>query len=304
MTMPTMPCGSRSTSSASTPICDAGCSANGLRAGVVGGTLPDELSDLLGLESDMPEASGERVITPNTAVPRVTRRVVQVNRQEQRDDPSVRRARRSTDSAQRGRPACGGKRTGRLRAVTNCGPSRRRTAGGRAADARAAPRRAAESLFGQRPGHSAHDALARARGVRRADDERGAVAGRDAGGGLPAGLAERLWAGCCTRPSAKGHSERKLILVRVLEVARQRDPGGKVTVARHRVRRRSTHGRLALQAQLRDIAHAPPCRRLRQWYNAARSLAACASRNLSAICEEYRHATGSAAPAARSRRRK
>ena len=57
--------------------------ANGLRAGVVGGTLPDELSDLLGLKSNMPAANGARVITPNAAVPRVTRRVVQVNRQGQ-----------------------------------------------------------------------------------------------------------------------------------------------------------------------------------------------------------------------------
>jgi hypothetical protein len=58
--------------------------ANGLRAGLVSGTLPDELSDLLGLASEMPKDSSERVITPDSAVPRVTRRVVQVNRQGQR----------------------------------------------------------------------------------------------------------------------------------------------------------------------------------------------------------------------------
>lgn len=57
--------------------------ANGLRAGVLGGTLPDELSSLLGLASQTEEQSSERVITPDSAVPRVTRRIVQVNRQGQ-----------------------------------------------------------------------------------------------------------------------------------------------------------------------------------------------------------------------------
>lgn len=58
--------------------------ANGLRAGVVGGTLPDELSKLLGLQSEMPAESAERVISASTAVPRVKRRLVQVNRLEPR----------------------------------------------------------------------------------------------------------------------------------------------------------------------------------------------------------------------------
>jgi hypothetical protein len=58
--------------------------ANGLRAGVLGGALPDELSDLLGLEGEMPEESDHRTITPAMAAPRVTRRVVQVNRTEHR----------------------------------------------------------------------------------------------------------------------------------------------------------------------------------------------------------------------------
>jgi hypothetical protein len=59
--------------------------ANGLRAGMVSGTLPDGLSNLLGLASEMPKDSPERVITPESAVPRVTRRIVQVNRQGQRE---------------------------------------------------------------------------------------------------------------------------------------------------------------------------------------------------------------------------
>jgi hypothetical protein len=58
--------------------------ANGLRAGVLGGALPDELADLLGLEGEMPEVSDSRTITPAMAAPPVTRRVVQVNRQEHR----------------------------------------------------------------------------------------------------------------------------------------------------------------------------------------------------------------------------
>lgn len=58
--------------------------ANGLRAGVVGGTLPDELSHLMGLQSEMPQQTTERVITPDSAVPRTTKRFVQVNRKEPR----------------------------------------------------------------------------------------------------------------------------------------------------------------------------------------------------------------------------
>lgn len=58
--------------------------ANGLRAGVVGGTLPDELSRLMGLQSEMPEQTTERVITPDSAVPRSKKRFVQVNRKEPR----------------------------------------------------------------------------------------------------------------------------------------------------------------------------------------------------------------------------
>jgi hypothetical protein len=58
--------------------------ANGLRVGVLGGTLPDDLSDLLGLTGEATEETSERVITPESAVPRVTRRIVQVNRQGQR----------------------------------------------------------------------------------------------------------------------------------------------------------------------------------------------------------------------------
>jgi hypothetical protein len=57
--------------------------ANGLRAGVVGVSPPEELSDLLELQSDAPEASSARVITGQSAVPRVTRRVVQLNRREE-----------------------------------------------------------------------------------------------------------------------------------------------------------------------------------------------------------------------------
>jgi hypothetical protein len=56
--------------------------ANGLRAGVVGSAPPAELSKLLALEAEAPEASSSRVITEQSAMPRVTRRVVQVNRRE------------------------------------------------------------------------------------------------------------------------------------------------------------------------------------------------------------------------------
>ena len=56
--------------------------ANGLRAGVVGGTLPPELAALLELRSEAPDETAERIITAGNAVPQVTRRVVQVNRRE------------------------------------------------------------------------------------------------------------------------------------------------------------------------------------------------------------------------------
>ncbi len=60
--------------------------ANGLRAGVVGGSPPESLSDLLALQSDAPAASAVRVISNQSAVPRVTRQVKQINR---RDDTSI-----------------------------------------------------------------------------------------------------------------------------------------------------------------------------------------------------------------------
>jgi hypothetical protein len=56
--------------------------SNGLRVGVVGGALPEDLSKLLTLTSDAEEQSASRVITDQTAMPRVTRRVVQVKRRE------------------------------------------------------------------------------------------------------------------------------------------------------------------------------------------------------------------------------
>jgi hypothetical protein len=60
--------------------------ANGLRAGVVGGTPPEALSDLMALQSDAPETSAVRVISGQSAVPRVTRQVKQLNR---RDEMSI-----------------------------------------------------------------------------------------------------------------------------------------------------------------------------------------------------------------------
>jgi hypothetical protein len=56
--------------------------ANGLRAGVVGGALPDELSKLLGLTADASEARENEVVTAASAVPRVTQRVMQLNRRD------------------------------------------------------------------------------------------------------------------------------------------------------------------------------------------------------------------------------
>jgi hypothetical protein len=54
--------------------------ANGLRAGIVGATPPEAISDLLALQSDAPETSDVRVIDGKSAVPRVTRQVKQLNR--------------------------------------------------------------------------------------------------------------------------------------------------------------------------------------------------------------------------------
>ncbi len=70
--------------------------ANRLRAGVVGGTLPPILTELLELKSEMPKESSERVISAATAVPQVTRRVVQVNRR----DPTSIHASEVCDEAQ------------------------------------------------------------------------------------------------------------------------------------------------------------------------------------------------------------
>ena len=54
--------------------------ANGLRVGVVGGALPEDLAKLLELDGDAAEVSDSQLITAQSAVPRVTRRVVQVKR--------------------------------------------------------------------------------------------------------------------------------------------------------------------------------------------------------------------------------
>jgi hypothetical protein len=56
--------------------------ANGLRVGVVGGALPEDLSRLLELDGVAAEVADKQVITDQSAVPRVTRRVVQTKRRE------------------------------------------------------------------------------------------------------------------------------------------------------------------------------------------------------------------------------
>lgn len=57
--------------------------SNGFRAGVIGGTLPDVLAEALNLQSEMPEIPPMRIITDQTARPRVERRVLQLDRHEQ-----------------------------------------------------------------------------------------------------------------------------------------------------------------------------------------------------------------------------
>jgi hypothetical protein len=56
--------------------------ANGMRVGVINGALPAELSDLLALTSEMPESSSDRVINGATATPRVVRQVKQISRRD------------------------------------------------------------------------------------------------------------------------------------------------------------------------------------------------------------------------------
>lgn len=58
--------------------------ANGLRVGIVGGSLPKELADLLELDGAASETSGAQVITDQSAVPRVSRQVIQAKRREPR----------------------------------------------------------------------------------------------------------------------------------------------------------------------------------------------------------------------------
>jgi len=53
---------------------------NGFRAGVLGGAVPDGLAKYLKLESELPKEQAARLITGQTADPSVTRRVVQLNR--------------------------------------------------------------------------------------------------------------------------------------------------------------------------------------------------------------------------------
>ncbi len=56
--------------------------ANGFRAGVINGALPDRLARSLNLQSEMPEAETDRIITGENAAPRVVRRVLQLKRRE------------------------------------------------------------------------------------------------------------------------------------------------------------------------------------------------------------------------------
>jgi hypothetical protein len=56
--------------------------SNGFRAGVICGALPDELARSLNLQSEMPAESTERVITDESATPKVARRVLQLKRRE------------------------------------------------------------------------------------------------------------------------------------------------------------------------------------------------------------------------------
>ena len=57
--------------------------ANGLRVGVVGGTPSPELADLLALQGEAEPTTAERIIKGQSATPRVTRRVVQIDRRDQ-----------------------------------------------------------------------------------------------------------------------------------------------------------------------------------------------------------------------------
>ncbi len=56
--------------------------SNGFRAGVIGGALPDSLARSLNLQSEMPEEEQERIITDESATPKVARRVLQLKRRE------------------------------------------------------------------------------------------------------------------------------------------------------------------------------------------------------------------------------
>jgi hypothetical protein len=56
--------------------------SNGFRAGVIAGALPDELSRSLNLQSEMPDSSAERIITDESATPKVTRRVLQLKQRQ------------------------------------------------------------------------------------------------------------------------------------------------------------------------------------------------------------------------------
>lgn len=56
--------------------------SNGFRAGVIGGALPDALANALNLQSEMPDEETQRIITDETATPKVARRVLQLKRRE------------------------------------------------------------------------------------------------------------------------------------------------------------------------------------------------------------------------------
>ena len=56
--------------------------SNGFRAGVISGALPDGLSRAINLQSEMPAETTKRVITDESATPKVTRRLLQLKQRE------------------------------------------------------------------------------------------------------------------------------------------------------------------------------------------------------------------------------
>lgn len=190
---------------------------NGFRAGVVSGTLPAGLSQLMHLESKAPAADEGQVITADSAMPRVTRRVVQLNRRDQ----STIQASDVRDEAQVLISDDGRLSGGAYRQVQGVYALKAESTPGQRVTVRLTPELHHGELRNRFTGHEQGIFVSTPRREREVFDQLSLEATLAPGDLLVLGClpdAAASLGGTFHRVDAGGHQERKIILIRVLEV--------------------------------------------------------------------------------------